>query len=127
MMGMNPDELFTKMDKNNDGAVDLAEFADPQKSEIEGRFKKMDENSDGKVSKEEMKASAEKMRAMMMQRGGGQGGPGMRGPGGPGGQGGPGGPGGDGGFRRPQGGNGDGGANRRPPTEGDAPKKEGGV
>lgn len=135
MMGINPDELFAKMDKNNDGNIDLAEYSDPQKSEIEGRFKKMDENGDGKISKEEMKSGAEKMRAMMMQRGG-QGGPGMRGPGGPGGpggQGGPGGPGGpggaggaDGGFRRPPAG--DGATGRpRPEGEGDAPKKEGGV
>ena len=126
MMGINPDELFAKRDKNNDGNIDLAEYSDPQKSEIEGRFKKMDENGDGKITKEEMKAGAEKMRASMMQRGG-QGGPGMRGPGGQGGPGGPGGPGGaDGGFRRPPAG--DGATGRpRPEGEGDAPKKEGGV
>ena len=127
MMGINPDELVAKMDTNKDGSIDLAEFSEPQKAEIEGRFKKMDENGDGKVTKEEMKAGAEKMRSMMMQRGG-QGGPGgMRGSGGqgsPGGQGGPGG--GEGGFRRPPAG--DGATGRpRPEGEAEAPKKEGGV
>lgn len=124
---MNPDELFTKMDKNTDGSIDLSEYTEPQKSEIEGRFKKMDENGDGKVSKEEMKSSAEKMRSMMMQRGG-QGGPGgMRGPGGPGGKGGPGGA--EGGFRRPPAPGGDDATGRpRPEGEGDAPpKKETGI
>lgn len=121
-MGLNPDELFTKMDKNTDGSIDLAEFSEPQKAEIEGRFKRMDENSDGKVTMEEMKSGTEKMRAMMMQRGG-QGGPGgMRGQGGPGGPGG-----GEGGFRRPPGGEGGAPGRPRPETEGDAPKKEGGV
>ena len=128
IVGINPDELFSKMDKNTDGSIDLAEFSEPQKAEIEGRFKKMDENSDGKVTKEEMKSGAEKMRSMMMQRGG-QGGPGgMRGPGGQGGPGGPGGPGGgEGGFRRPPAGEGGATGRPRPETEGDAPKKEGGV
>ena len=115
-MGMNPDELFAKMDKNSDGGIDLSEFSEPQKVEIEGRFKRMDENSDGKVTKEEMKAGAEKMRSMMMQRGG-QGG-GMRGPGGPG---------GEGGFRRPPGQGAPGGQGGRPPLEGEAPKKETGI
>lgn len=120
VMGMNPDDLFTKLDKNSDGGIDLSEFGEPQKAEIEGRFKKMDENSDGKVTKEEMKSSAEKMRAQMMQRGG-QGG--MRGPGAKGGPGG-----GEGGFRRPPAAGGEGAPGRpRPEVEGEAPKKETGI
>jgi len=118
-MGINSDEMFAKMDKNGDGSIDLAEYTEPQTSEIEGRFKRMDENGDGKVSKDEMKSGIEKMRSMMMQ-GGGQGGPG-------GARGGQNGPGGQGGFRRPPS-DGDGGAGRpRPESEGEAPKKEGGV
>lgn len=107
---MNPDELFAKLDKNNDGAVDLAEYSDPQKAEIEGRFKRADENNDGKISKEELKSATERMRSMMRRGPGG--GPG--GQGGPGGfRGGPGGPGGEGNPNRP-----------RPESEGDAPKKD---
>ena len=115
MFGGNPEEAFTRMDKNSDGSVDLAEFSESQKAEMENRFKRMDENGDGKFTKEEMKSAMEKLRSMMQRSGQGQG----RGPGGSGGPGG-----GDGGFRRPP--SGEGGAGRpRPEVEGDAPKKEG--
>ena len=112
MRGGNPEEAFTRMDKNSDGSVDLAEFSESQKAELENRFKRMDENGDGKFTKDEMKSAMEKLRSMMQRGGQGQG----RGPGGSGG--------GDGGFRRPP--SGEGGAGRpRPEVEGDAPKKEG--
>jgi Ca2+-binding EF-hand superfamily protein len=116
MMGINPEEAFSRMDKNADGSLDMPEFIEAQKAEVEGRFKRMDENGDGKVSKDEMKGAMEKLRSMMQR--GGQG----RGPGGPGGP-----SGGEGGFRRPPSGA-EGGAGRpRPESEGDAPKKAGGV
>ncbi len=123
---MNTDETFGKLDKNTDGGIDVAEFTEPQKNEIEGRFKMMDANTDGKITKDELKTAAEKMRSMMGGRGGqgGPGGQGMR----PGGQGGPGGPGGggEGGFRRPP--SEEGGTGRpRPEGEGEAPKKDTGV
>ena len=115
MFGGNPEEAFTRMDKNSDGSVDLAEFSESQKAELENRFKRMDENGDGKFTKEEMKSAMEKLRSMMQRSGQGQG----RGPSGSGGP-----SGGDGGFRRPP--SGEGGAGRpRPEVEGDAPKKEG--
>lgn len=124
--GFDLDEIYGRMDKNADGAVDKAEYTEFSKQEIESRFGRMDENQDGKVSKEEMKTSMERMRNMM--RGpGGPGGPpgGMRRPGGEGGEGGfrrPGGE-GEGGFRRPP--SQEGGAGRpRPELEGEAPKKD---
>ncbi|MCA1964232.1 MAG: EF-hand domain-containing protein [Prosthecobacter sp.] len=123
--GINPDEIFGRIDKNGDGSVDKEEYVEFSKQEIEGRFARMDENADGKVSKEEMRAGIERMRGMMR---GGPGGP----PGGPGGP-----PGGPGGFRRPPGGEGGGeGGFRRPPqqeggsgrprpeAEDEAPKKD---
>lgn len=112
MFGGNPEEAFSRMDKNADGTVDLAEFSESQKAELENRFKRMDENGDGKFTKEEMKSAMEKLRSMMQRAGQG------RGPGGPGG------PGGEGGFRRPP--SGEGGTGRpRPELEGDTPKREG--
>jgi Ca2+-binding EF-hand superfamily protein len=114
MMGMNPEEAFSRMDKNADGSLDMPEFIEAQKAEVEGRFKRMDENADGKVSKDEMKGAMEKLRGLMQRGGQGP----NRGPGGPGGP--------EGGFRRPP--SAEGGAGRpRPESEGDAPRKEGGV
>ena len=128
-MGLpNAEEVFGRMDKNSDGSVDLAEYTDGSKQEIEGRFKRIDENSDGKVSLEEMKGALQRLREGMRGRmGGGEGG-GFRRPGGEGGA--------EGGFRRPPGQGGpEGGARRpegegtgrpRPEVEGDKPKTEGG-
>jgi len=114
MMGMNPEEAFSRMDKNADGSLDMPEFIEAQKAEVEGRFKRMDENADGKVSKDEMKGAMEKLRGLMQRGGQGP----NRGPGGPGGP--------EGGFRRPP--SAEGGAGRpRPESEGAAPRKEGGV
>lgn len=115
--GPNLDEAFGRMDKNNDGHVDKAEYTEFSKQEIENRFGRTDENNDGKLTKEEVRAGLERMRNMMR---GGPGSPGGfgRGPGPDGGpRRGPGGPeGGEGGFRRP------------PTQEGDkkpeAPKKD---
>lgn len=112
--GMNPDEIFGRMDGNGDGSVDSEEYASFSKREIEERFKRLDGDSSGTVSKEEFQQGLARMRQMM-----GQG----RGPGGPGGPQGmqrrPGGPGGDeggrGGFRRPPEAGGD--KPKRPPLE----------
>ena len=53
-----PEEMFKKMDANNDGSVSLEEFKtvgigkkDPAKGEE--IFKKRDKDSDGKITKEE--------------------------------------------------------------------------
>jgi Ca2+-binding EF-hand superfamily protein len=115
---MNPVEIFGRMDKNTDGAIDLAEYTEGAKQETETRFKRMDENNDGKVTKEELTGALQRMRQMM---GGGR--KGMRRP--EGGEGGfrrPGGGGGEGGFRRPPSGEGTG--RPRPEVEGDKPAGE---
>ncbi len=58
-----PEEVFKKLDTNNDGSVSKEEFmagpkakADPAKGEE--HFKAMDKDSDGKVTLEEFKAGA---------------------------------------------------------------------
>lgn len=120
-MGMNPDEVFGRMDANSDGSVDSEEYAAFAKREIEERFKRLDGDNSGTVSKAEFEEGMQRLRQAM-----GQG----RGPGGPGGPGGrpgaergrpPGAPEGDrGGFRRPPEG---GDSPKRPPLEGDGDKK----
>ena len=72
----NPEEIFKKLDANNDGAVSLDEFkASPRgqkdAAKAEEIFKKMDTSNDGKLTLEEFKAGHP-----------------QRGPGGPGGPGG---------------------------------------
>jgi Ca2+-binding EF-hand superfamily protein len=47
----NPDEMFTKMDTNNDGKLSKEEAQGPLKE----NFSKIDTNSDGYISKEELK------------------------------------------------------------------------
>ena len=116
--GMNPDEIFGRMDANGDGSVDAAENEAFAKKEIEERFKRLDKDGSGTVSKAEFAEGMARMRQAM----GGGGRPGQGGPGGPGaGRGGPqGGAEGDRvGFRRPP----EGGAPKRPALEGDSDAK----
>lgn len=116
--GLNPDDVYARMDKNSDGAVDKEEYHDFARQEIEQRFGRLDENGDGKVTKDEMRAGMERLRSAMR---GGPGGP----PGMPGGEGfrRPGGEGNrDGGFRRPPEGSSDRGGFRRPPEGEGRPK-----
>jgi Ca2+-binding EF-hand superfamily protein len=109
--GFNPDEVYARMDKNGDGAVDKEEYHDFARQEIEQRFGRLDENGDGKVTKDEMRAGMERLRNAMRGGPGGPpgmpGGDGMRRPGGEGGR--------EGGFRRPPEGGSDRGGFRRPP------------
>lgn len=144
-MGMNPEEVYGRMDKNGDGVVDKDEYVMFAREEIEQRFSRLDENADGKITQEEMKAGMERLRNAM--RGGPGGGDGFRRPGGgppPTGEGfrrPEGGPPGEGGFRRPpegggrppEGGDrggfrrppeGEGSGKPRPPLEDEAPKKD---
>ena len=56
-----PEEVFKKLDKENQGKVTLAEFTarakDPQKKEaLEKRFKALDKNNDGVLTLDEFKA-----------------------------------------------------------------------
>ena len=58
---MNPEEIFKKLDTNNDGSLSLDEFkagrmAQRDPSKAEEMFKKIDTDSDGKVTLEEFKA-----------------------------------------------------------------------
>jgi Ca2+-binding EF-hand superfamily protein len=122
--GFNPDEVYARMDKNSDGAVDKAEYQDFARQEIEQRFGRLDENGDGKVTKEEMRSGMERLRNAMRGGPGGPGGP----PGMPGGEGfrRPGGVGSrEGGFRRPPEGGPDRGGFRRPPEGEGRPQPEG--
>lgn len=118
---LNPEELYARMDKNNDGAIDKEEYGEYARQEAEQRFGRLDADGDGKVSKEEMRTGMERLRSAL--RGGPSGGDGFRRPGGEGSR--------EGGFRRPP----EGGPNRegfrrppegegrpRPPEE--APKKD---
>ena len=109
--GFNPDEVYARMDKNSDGAVDKEEYQEFARQEIEQRFGRLDENGDGKVTKEEMRSGMERLRNAMRGGPGGPpgmpGGEGMRRPGGEGSR--------DGGFRRPPEGGSDRGGFRRPP------------
>ena len=84
-----PEEIFKKLDTNNDGFISLEEFkagprAQKDPAKAEEIFKKMDKDGDGKLTLEEFKAGRP-------PHGGGPGHP----PGAPGGHG-PGGPGGGG-------------------------------
>lgn len=132
-MGMNPDEIYGRMDKNGDGAVDKDEYIMFAREEIEQRFGRLDENADGKITKEEMKSGMERLRNAMRGGPGGPGGEGFRRP--------EGGPPGEGGFRRPPEGEGrppeggerggfrrppegEGSGKPRPPLEDEAPKKD---
>ena len=118
--GFNPDEVYARMDKNSDGAVDKEEYQEFARQEIEQRFGRLDENGDGKVTKEEMRSGMERLRNAMRGGPGGPpgmpGGDGMRRPGGEGSR--------DGGFRRPPEGGPDRGGFRRPP-EGEGRPPEG--
>lgn len=109
--GFNPDEVYARMDKNSDGAVDKEEYQEFARQEIEQRFGRLDENGDGKVTKEEMRSGMERLRNAMRGGPGGPpgmpGGEGMRRPSGEGSR--------DGGFRRPPEGGSDRGGFRRPP------------
>jgi len=109
--GFNPDEVYARMDKNSDGAVDKEEYQEFARQEIEQRFGRLDENGDGKVTKEEMRSGMERLRNAMRGGPGGPpgmpGGEGMRRPGGEGSR--------DGGFRRPPEGGSERGGFRRPP------------
>ena len=61
----NPEEMFTKMDANNDGKLSKDEVQGPLKE----KFSEIDSNSDGFISKEELKNAPKPER-----QGGGQGG-----------------------------------------------------
>lgn len=79
----NPEEMFKKLDTNNDGTVSLDEFkASPigQKdaAKAEELFKKLDANADGGVTLEELKTNRPPRHG-----GPGKGGPGKGGKGGP--------------------------------------------
>ena len=122
--GFNPEEIYARMDKNSDGAVDKDEYQEFTRQEIEQRFGRLDENGDGKVTKEEMRSGMERLRNAMRGGPGGPGGP----PGMPGGEGfrRPGGEGSrEGGFRRPPEGGPDRGGFRRPPEGEGRPQPEG--
>ncbi|MEY5009654.1 MAG: hypothetical protein RLZZ253_793 [Verrucomicrobiota bacterium] len=63
----NPEEMFKKLDTNNDGSLSLDEYKagpagkkDPAKAEES--FKKHDKNGDGKLSLEEMTAGGGKKK-----------------------------------------------------------------
>ncbi len=89
-----PEEIFKKLDTNNDGVLSLDEFkaskrAQQDPAKAEANFKAMDKNGDGVLSLEEFKSHRP-------QGGSGQGGNGGQGKGGAGGAGGSGGKGGHG-------------------------------
>lgn len=109
--GPNPDEIYARMDKNSDGAVDKEEYHEFARQEVEQRFGRLDENGDGKVTKDEMRAGMDRLRNAMRGGPGGPpgmpGGEGMRRPGGEGSR--------EGGVRRPPEGGSDRGGFRRPP------------
>ena len=58
---VSPEEMFKKLDKNNDGFISLDEFVGKPKDEAmkaakEKQFKAKDKDGDGKLSKEEFLA-----------------------------------------------------------------------
>lgn len=82
-MNQSPEERFAGLDSNKDGKVTQDEVdSNPAiPDQAKGFIMRGDENGDGELTLDEMKASAERMRAMR-GAGGGPGGP-------PGGGGGP--------------------------------------
>ena len=63
----NPEEMFKKLDSNNDGSISLDEFkAGPigkkDAAKAEEIFKKKDKDGDGKLSKEEATAEHKKKK-----------------------------------------------------------------
>lgn len=83
-MNQSPEERFKGLDTNADGKVtqDEVDANTTIPDQFKGFVMRGDENGDGELTLEEMKASAERMRAMRGAGGGGQGGPGGGGPGG---------------------------------------------
>lgn len=83
-MNQSPEERFKGLDTNADGKVtqDEVDANTTIPDQFKGFVMRGDENGDGELTLEEMKASAEKMRAMRGQGGGGPGGPGGGPPGG---------------------------------------------
>jgi Ca2+-binding EF-hand superfamily protein len=57
-----PEERFKKLDKNNDGSLDLSEIKGKKDDDAtaEKKFKALDKNGDGKISLEEFTAGPEK-------------------------------------------------------------------
>lgn len=66
--GPGPERAVPAMDKNGDGAVDEAEFADFWAQKQKERFDRMDKNGDGKVTFEEFSAASGERAAEAFKR-----------------------------------------------------------
>lgn len=62
-----PEDVIKRMDTNNDGAIDKAEWTAAGRPE--DRFAMVDTNKDGKITADELKAVFERMRQRMQQQG----------------------------------------------------------